>query len=142
MSIRAILLSLGLVALLAPVGCIGEGPKDGDDEDVESTDDPLIIKQPISLCNGDMGCPEGQYCSSTGACKTDKPLGGNCNRAAQCESGICVDGVCSDIVIYPEPTGGSSSSSSGTIGGFPCHADPTCAFCDLDGFTCLVSYTN
>ena len=46
------------------------------------------------LCGDDGGCDPGAYCDATGHCIPDLSLGQVCTEPSQCQSGICVDGVC------------------------------------------------
>jgi hypothetical protein len=45
-------------------------------------------------CNDDDDCDSDGYCVQGGTCDFKQPDGETCSRAAECESGHCVDGVC------------------------------------------------
>ena len=47
-------------------------------------------------CVMDADCPAGRWCDS-GTCRTQREQGMPCERAAQCGSGFCTDGVCCNM---------------------------------------------
>ncbi len=47
-------------------------------------------------CAVDTDCVAGDYCSPTGSCVTQKPIGGTCTNANECAKNYCADGYCCD----------------------------------------------
>ncbi len=65
-----------------------------------------------------IGCNTGLYCErSTQRCTTRNPPGSRCERGAQCSTGECRSGVCSDRICRLGSSSGGSSGSGGSGGG-------------------------
>lgn len=91
--------------------------------------------------NYDTCCRNREFCSRDGVCTADRGVGGSCNRDAQCMRDLaCVGGVCRDLIDGPGGPNGPELPGGGTGQPYICHADPSCALCNLAGDECLITY--
>ena len=75
-------------------------------------------------CTTDGDCTDGTFCSSDEVCTPTLPVGGACNRAAQCQNADCAGGVCTGIVssgnglicAVRAPGGEGGAGSAGLLG--------------------------
>lgn len=116
-------------------------------------------------CEKDSECAEGQLCGlevlAGGAArvcqpKSALPLGALCGENAQCDSGVCCFGACSECCGEFAPCADGSECGTGQMGGVsaaqlcgfgeqrasgePCGASGDCASgaCELPAFECLL----
>lgn len=68
-------------------------------------------------CANDDECLFDHYCSSGGTCLPDTIDGSPCERAESCESGACIDGVCTAPPVEAPPVGGCDCHASGNGSG-------------------------
>jgi hypothetical protein len=96
-----------------------------------------------TTCTDDAGCVSSHYCSAGSSCDPDEPNGAACNRAAQCQSGNCVDGFCCEApcagvcqACSQAKTGGANGAclpvTAGTDPDSEC-PDDGAASCDRNG---------
>lgn len=57
-----------------------------------------MVCAPPAGCVTDADCPSGDFCKD-GACTPKLPDGSACDRATQCQSALCSDKVCDNIVV-------------------------------------------
>jgi MYXO-CTERM domain-containing protein len=75
-------------------------------------------------CMTDPDCPTGDFCQSDGTCAVKLPKGAACTLGKQCQSGDCIDQVCSLVVgsgggvsCATRPVGSSGPSGSAGLFG-------------------------
>lgn len=101
-----------------------------------------------SVCSADSECASGAFCL-TSACVALKKNGAPCARAGECESALCVDGVCCNQACDGQCEHCAEPGAAGTcivVGGLPRGGRPPCplgsgvcgqASCDgTDGSRC------
>jgi Cys-rich repeat protein len=76
-------------------------------------------------CQTDENCPQGDYCTASGACAPTLPEGASCTRATECQSDQCTLGICSIVVssgsgIFCSVRAPGDSENGGGVGLFAC----------------------
>jgi hypothetical protein len=74
-------------------------------------------------CAMDADCPMGRWCDA-GTCRTQREQGAPCERAAQCGSGFCTDGVCCNMACQDGCYACDQPGSVGACKAVPDGQDP------------------
>jgi uncharacterized protein (TIGR03382 family) len=94
-----------------------------------------------TTCTSSLQCAPGFHCEE-GQCRPGRPIGEGCSQDSDCDSGLCVDGVCCDTAC----TGGCEACNlpglAGTCSTVPAGTQmPACGavLCDGRSTECLAS---
>jgi len=94
-----------------------------------------------AVCAADQHCCGGFYCSEQ-ACLAKKADGTVCDAAGECESGLCVDGVCCNTNCDGLCEGCNEDGNAGICTLFAADSDPEndcspCSVCSGSGNSCV-----